>query len=309
MIRQDLHIFLELAERLNYTETADALYMTQSGLSKNIMRLEKDLGVKLFDRGPHKVELTLCGEKFKQIAQGFLNQCDSLRFLETGELRMQSGNLVVGIAEQYPFQLASKAIKDFKSLYPNIDIKMQRYSYSEIDQMLRSEQLDVAFTAENAIQSENGLEYITTGYRSRKVVVPCGHRLTQFDKVSMKELRNEHFVFLTRERTPITLSQVERLFDAYDMKPNIVQTVENRDELLMYVAGGMGITLTASMDQYENSPELSCIDIDLDLKKTHPKYEEAKASLRLTLVVAWNKKNGNPAREWFIKNIASHLEM
>jgi DNA-binding transcriptional LysR family regulator len=58
---QQLATFFAVAERLNVTETADALYISQSALSKTISRLEASMGLKLFDRNNRGLNLTAEG--------------------------------------------------------------------------------------------------------------------------------------------------------------------------------------------------------------------------------------------------------
>lgn len=68
---QKFQVFLSLCETLNYTETAEQLYTTQGSISKQIIALEKELGVILFNRKHRQISLTeegrLCEFMFKRL--------------------------------------------------------------------------------------------------------------------------------------------------------------------------------------------------------------------------------------------------
>ena len=72
-------IFINLAETLNYTETAEQMYTTQGNISKQIIALEKDLGVKLFQRSHRQLALTEVGEMTLPFAKTILHQYDTLQ--------------------------------------------------------------------------------------------------------------------------------------------------------------------------------------------------------------------------------------
>lgn len=75
---QRLRCFVTLCEELHFTRAAARLFVDQSALSRQIRRLERDLGVQLFHRSTRRVELTAAGERLLPEAQRTIEQCQRL---------------------------------------------------------------------------------------------------------------------------------------------------------------------------------------------------------------------------------------
>ena len=95
MNTSQLKNFISVAQTLNYSETAKSAYISQPALTKQINKLESELGVKLFDRSKHGVSLTYAGEEFYKYAVDILdgirqaeNRMDSISAGQTGFLKV-----------------------------------------------------------------------------------------------------------------------------------------------------------------------------------------------------------------------------
>lgn len=126
-----LYEFLVLSRLLSYSKAADALYISQSVLSKHIQELEKELGCQLLIRTTHGVALTEAGRLLVKEAPGLIRKCDSaLRRLRSRSIGNQ-GSIKIGIALEFSYSNHIREFfRSFTDRYPDIDLKYDIYSGS-----------------------------------------------------------------------------------------------------------------------------------------------------------------------------------
>lgn len=111
-IRQ-LEYFISVATNLNFTKAAKLLYISQSTLSEQISELEKMVGVKLFLRNTHAVQLTASGAAFLKEAKKIIKTMDeSIQIARQAESTI-TGNLRIGILDGLEYQFLAKALRIF----------------------------------------------------------------------------------------------------------------------------------------------------------------------------------------------------
>lgn len=159
MTTQQIGYFLKLAEELNYTKVAQAFFITQPTLSKQIVNLENELKITLFDRDHNSVHLTKAGKVFyDRVKPVFQNLMDAIRDAQ----RYEDGrdNLAIGIQEE---QLVSNsfvlAITKMRLLYPDLKMSIQRGGMEELIEGLDNGKYDVinVFSFPNTILHEGML--------------------------------------------------------------------------------------------------------------------------------------------------------
>ena len=125
MNSRQLEYAIALSEVCNFSQVAEKLNISQPALSKQILSLESELGVKLFDRSTTPLTITPAGQHFIQQAQELLYREDQLlRSMEkykTGE----AGQLLIGVTPFRSSYLIPEVIKAFRDTYPNIQVKLQ----------------------------------------------------------------------------------------------------------------------------------------------------------------------------------------
>lgn len=122
MNTRQMQYAVELAKDRNVSQTAERLGITQPALSKHILALEKDLGVKLFDRSTSPMSLTAAGEHFIRQAQELLYREDqmlrSLEAYKSGE----SGRLVIGISPFRSQYMIPDVVRQVREQYPDVEV-------------------------------------------------------------------------------------------------------------------------------------------------------------------------------------------
>ncbi len=135
---------IELSKDLNFSQTAERLGISQPALSKQIMTLEKELGLKLFDRSTVPMTLTAAGEHYVRQAQDLLYREDqlirSLEAYKSGE----SGRLVIGISPFRSQYLLPGVIRRIKERYPGVQVILQEAGSDQLRQEAAEGKYDLA---------------------------------------------------------------------------------------------------------------------------------------------------------------------
>lgn len=141
MNTRQLQYAILLSQTLNFSQVAEQLGISQPSLSKQIMSLEKELGVKLFDRNHSPLALTPAGEYFVANAQELLYRQDqllkSLSQFQTGE----TGQLIIGVTPFRSLYLMPEMILRFQKRYPNVKVILHEVSSTQ----LRKEAVEGAY--------------------------------------------------------------------------------------------------------------------------------------------------------------------
>ena len=115
-----LRYFLAVAREENITAAAESLYITQPTLSKQLMDLESELGVKLFERGKRKITLTEEGKFLRQRAQEIIDLSDKTIEVFSTDKKTVAGDVYIGCGETQGMKEIIKVIKSVNELHPDI---------------------------------------------------------------------------------------------------------------------------------------------------------------------------------------------
>ena len=119
-----LNYFLTVVHEKNITKAAEVLHITQPTLSRQLMQLEEELGVKLFDRSQHKFALTPSGQFLVQRAQEILDMVEKTTLDIQEQEENLSGNIILGAGEYYSTQVLAQIIGAFQKQYPAVTFEL-----------------------------------------------------------------------------------------------------------------------------------------------------------------------------------------
>lgn len=143
-----LRYFLAAAREENITKAAEILHLTQPTLSRQIIDLERELGVTLMLRGKNGLTLTDDGIFFRQRAQEIVELADRLEknFAERqGDI---SGMVVIGASEAVGGQTLAKLIKEFSGKYPGVQFTLYNETVDNIKDRLDKGLVDIGLLLE-----------------------------------------------------------------------------------------------------------------------------------------------------------------
>src|SRR5580704_13844365 len=147
-LRQLSH-FVAVAEEGSFTRAARRLNYVQSALSVSVQALERELGVRLFDRTTHRVTLTGPGEALLPAARRTLTAGDEIRDLAAALKGVLRGRLRVGLMQSFAFADVPGVLGRFHRQHPDVEIQVRPAvgGSAALIEELRHGSVDIAFVA------------------------------------------------------------------------------------------------------------------------------------------------------------------
>jgi DNA-binding transcriptional LysR family regulator len=177
-----------LAEELHFGRAARRERVTPAAFGEQIQRLERELGVKLFERSTRQVRLTMAGETVLPQICAAVAAADEVS-AQAQRVRLgTAGRLVIGLAAP-PIELATQVLRGFHRRYPKVRTELYRAEFLDTAAGLRTGLADVALVW--APIDDRGLMVEVLGTRPRVAVLPAGHRLAGRDRIGIGELLDE----------------------------------------------------------------------------------------------------------------------
>ena len=282
--------FISVAEHLNFTEASKQLYVAQPAVSQQIAYLEKKLGVKLFHRTKHSVQLTHAGSVFLKDAREVLKKLDeSINNVHQAEEGL-IGTINIGLLSVPVRDFLPKLIRKFRHKYPKVNIRLNYYHVGKMIEKLKADELDIAFTLSLGLQSIGGLEYKTLWTQPHCIIMHQDHTLADRTSINIAELVQESFVMLEREVSPPGFDLLLAACANHGFSPNLVNTASHIEAVLMMVDAEIGITILPKYFQQYASPTLRFINIEGD-------------DFKFDVLASWKKINKNPSIPLFIEEL------
>ena len=253
-----LREFLMVAKLRSFSLAADELYITPSSLSKHIASLEKEIGVKLFNRTTRSVTVSKYGEILIPYATKIVEQ--EIAFREKIAIATKENENVLRIAS-FPMLAhygITEILSSFRKMHPEINLQISEFEVSNIITYFSRNIFDVAFVGSGSIPK--GSKYIEIRRHKFVAVLPEKHPLAKEKVLRLEQLRNEKFLFLN-DNTTILQVCINACKKA-GFIPEIVYTGNRPENILKFVSQGIGITLLMTpLVNFYNIPNLVCVDI------------------------------------------------
>jgi LysR family cys regulon transcriptional activator len=256
---QQLKIIRETVRRnYNLTEVGNALYTSQSGVSKHIKDLEDELGIELFVRkGKRLLGLTDPGKELLGIVERMLLDAKNIKHLAEQFSQSDQGQLTIATTHTQARYVLPLVVSKFKEAYPKVHLALHQASPGEIAQLLADGQADIGIATEAISQVP---ELVTFPYYSwhHAVVVPKGHPLEKVKKLSLEDVAE--YPIVTYHEGFTGRKHIDEAFLKANITPDIVMSALDADVIKTYVELGLGIGIIASMAyQKERDNQLSLL--------------------------------------------------
>jgi LysR family transcriptional activator of glutamate synthase operon len=191
---RQLRYLLALAEERNFTRAAAREHIAQPALSQQIRRLEAELGLALVERTTRRTELTQAGERLVARARHVVAEVDAAENEMLALKGMEAGHLTIGAMHTMGPVDVSLALAIFHERHPGVELTVREHSSEEMAEMLRVDELDLAFLSVTERIESRGLGLQQLLSEELVVVVPVDHRLASRKRLKMSELAEERFI-------------------------------------------------------------------------------------------------------------------
>lgn len=257
---QQLRYIWEVAHHeLNVSATAQSLYTSQPGISKQIRLLEDELGVEIFARsGKHLTHVTPAGEAILAAAGEVLRKVESIKQVAQEFSNEKKGSLSIATTHTQARYALPATIRSFIERYPDVSLHMHQGTPMQISEMAADGSVDFAIATE-ALELFSDLIMMPCYRWNRCVLVPRDHPLTQLSELTLEDVA-EHpivtYVFGFTGR-----SKLDEAFVARGLVPRVVFTAADADVIKTYVRLGLGIGIVAAM-AYDERADADLVALD-----------------------------------------------
>ncbi|QJD58574.1 HTH-type transcriptional regulator CysB [Pseudomonas sp. gcc21] len=243
---QQLRYIWEVAHHdLNVSATAQSLYTSQPGISKQIRLLEDELGVEVFSRsGKHLTRVTPAGERIIATAGEILRKCESIKQIAQEFSNERKGTLTLATTHTQARYALPPVISGFIKRYPDVALHMNQGTPVQICEMTVNGTADFAIATE-ALELFSDMVMMPCYRWNRCVIVPKGHPLADIGELTLEALA-EHplvtYVFGFTGR-----SKLDEAFSNKGLEAKVIFTAADADVIKTYVRLGLGVGILAGM--------------------------------------------------------------
>lgn len=241
MNSRQMQYAVELAKDRNVSQTAERLGITQPALSKHILTLEKELGVKLFDRSTSPMSLTAAGEHFVREAQELLYREDQLHRSLEAYKSGESGRLVIGISPFRSLYMIPDVVRQVREKYPDVEVVLHEPASDQLRADAAEGKYDFAIV--NLPVDEAVLDVIELEADAMVLAVPVAmaKALPKAETLDLSACANLHFV--TVEPSLEMRRQFDTACTAAQFRPQIAAQVGGLSSAWALCRAGVGATL------------------------------------------------------------------
>jgi LysR family cys regulon transcriptional activator len=243
---QQLKIIQEAVRcNFNLTEVANALFTSQSGVSKHIKDLEDELGVELFiRRGKRLLGMTEPGKEVVEIVRRMLLDANNIRQLAAQFSNRDQGKLCVATTHTQARYALPPIVGQFKAAFPKVHLALHQASPSEIVTRLLSGEADIGIATEALADVAELAAFAFYEWR-HAVIVPESHPLAAEASLTLEAIVD--YPIITYHEGFTGRARIDATFARAGLIPDIVISALDADVIKTYVELGLGIGIIAAM--------------------------------------------------------------
>ena len=285
-IRQ-LRYFVAVAEELNFGRAARRLHLSQPPLSTQIQALEKELGIRLLDRNSHGVKVTPAGAAMLEAAYEVLGLLDLLPARVRAGATNESRTFAVGSVPLAVSNLLPAVLRRLGPLFPSARLVVREMNSGDQIEALESGTLDIGLIRRGFLSAQLAQE---TALAERLfAAIPTDHALARSSEIRLADLRNEDFVFHTREAGHWQFDELIRICETIGgFTPRVAHQSQTVMHQMGLVSAGLGVALVTELTKsihFDGIAYLTVTDV----------------TFGFPLIAAWNNIALDPVREEFLR--------
>lgn len=294
----DLHklrIFIQVSQANSFSAAADALLMTQSGVSQHIQELENTLGTRLFERKPRGVALTPPGQTLLTYAEQILGLVSEAENAVADVAKLTGGVIRLGATPGVGMYVLPAWIANFRVKQPHTQIELATRTTAEIMNSLRANQLDIGVIEGEVDEEHAGFSVRLLQDVEQYLIVGPTHGWFQRSSVRVNELNGE--MLISRQRGSASRVWLDEIFKRHNVRVRIVAEFDNVESIKRAVGGSNALSVLPryTIEQEEKLGLLKALHID-------------GAPMQRTIRAVWNANTPLfPAANAFLNQVAAEF--
>jgi DNA-binding transcriptional LysR family regulator len=243
---RQLRYFISLTEELHFGRAAEREHIAQPAFSQQIRRLERELGVQLFNRTSRRVELTEPGRIFAGQARSILKAADDAIGMARQASAGKEGRLRVAYSNGSDRGVPPEVIGRFRAEHPKVELSLSVQYDEQCRVQLRSKEIDAAFFWMPLGDYED-LAWHPVTSEPLVVAVPQRHALASAGSVAPCQLAVERLVWFARHWSPGWWdSIISAVFFEHGLTPNVIVEEASQESMVRGVLAADGVTIVTA---------------------------------------------------------------
>lgn len=236
-----LHIFLDAAQTLNFSETAKRMLISQSTVSKHIRDFEQELAVILFERGGARLRLSQAGEALIPWARQLVRECERFQEMAHSLQEEVAGPLRIACTTAAGKYIMPMLAVRFRKRFPNVDVTILFCRPPDVDDLLREGKVDLAVVSFEVANPNLECQFFFSD--PIILITQADHPWAKLPEIQPEDLLQEAMIL--REVTSGTRRTMLSALAAHDIALEdlkIVLELGNAESIVAVVAAGIGVS-------------------------------------------------------------------
>lgn len=247
-IRQ-LKYLVEIAEKGSVSKASESLYISQSGLNQQLVRIEKELGAQVFERTTHSLTITEAGEAVLAYAREAIKKEEQMRAVVSDIIDGTTGEISINLAMEQGIEMFCAVFPEFHKAYPNISLKLEDHIVRDQYDLLMKGKLDIGMVMVSS-HPEKELKYIHLADERFLLGIPKDHVLAQnyvldesgdYPLMDLKLCMNEPFSLMFAGSTMREV--IDPCFERAGYEPHILFESRTNHIVALMVENGICLTI------------------------------------------------------------------
>ena len=291
---EQITYFLTLAEVLNFTKTAEKLYVSQPTVSRKIRLLEEELGITLFHRTTNSMSLTPEGKFLYEKFSDAYNIIQSSIHEVSGKRRNK--HLVVGVSSSIGYMdFLARCYAIFAKDNSDVEFVYEKIGFNSLKEKLDSGSIDMIISTYSDKYNENNIVCIPLFESESVIVLRKGDPRSLLCHEDLSALSGDSLISFKEGMSAKSVSGMCRVCENTGFSYSNLITVPNLESVFFYVKAGMGVAILDESLARMETENFDFIKIPRDLGKHH-------------IVAAYRESNDNPLLSHFAKVISKETK-
>lgn len=234
---RELKTFCTAARFRSISKAADHLGIGQPTASTHVKKLERELGMVLFDRIKRPIQLTLAGTSLARLAGPLIEGIDALA--SSTSHAEEAGPVVVASTHDIIPHTLLQVVQAFRSLYPSVHLRIRSGSSPEVLNMVAEGGADIGIVPGPARGAEFDFQGLF-GYE-RVLITPLDHPLLEAPLTSLDQIVQWPLILMGPHTA--TRTMVEAEFQRKGLSYDVIMELDSMDIIKRYVSLGVGVSI------------------------------------------------------------------
>lgn len=241
---RQLQYFVAVAEQGTVSGAAHVLSISQSSVTEAVKELERDLGVRLFERHSRGLGITQQGQQFLRHATKILAGVAEARLAFDGGTDETLGTLQLGVTSLVAGYVLSDLLARYRRAFPGVEVGTVEDDGNYLEHLLIGGELDVAVILLNNLRDRQALQYETLEISAFSLWLPAGHELAARESIAMEDIVGQPLIMLTTDEIE---EATRKLLGAFGARPRVAFRTRSVEAVRSLVATGAGVAIMPDM--------------------------------------------------------------